>query len=74
VAMRDCSECARLRERSAALYAEFVAARDDLTMTEKDDPSIPVKKADVKRLRGLLREAYRLSDSHLDSHRSEITN
>jgi len=65
---RDCSEFARLWERRAALYAEFVAARDDLTMTQKDDPTNSIKKAEVKRIRGLLREAHRLEDSHRDSH------
>lgn len=64
----NCLECARLREQSAALYAQYVAAKDDLTMAQKNDPCIAPKRALVRRLRGLLREGYRLSDSHRDTH------
>ena len=63
---KDCSECARLREQSATLYAEYVATRDDLTVTRKGDSH---KTAEVKRVHGLWREACRRSHSHRDSHK-----
>jgi len=66
---RDCLECARLRERSAAFFADWVAAKDELAMTRKDDPTRGAKQHEMKRLKGKLRESYRLSDVHRDFHK-----
>lgn len=67
----DCQECAHLREQSATLYADYVAARDDLAMTKKGDSLFRDKAVAVRRLRGVLNEAHRAAELHRNSHSSE---
>jgi hypothetical protein len=69
----DCQTCAEVREQSAILYAEYVAATDDLKMTRKDDRSYAGKKDEVRRLDGLKRDAYLRSSLHLQEHRSKMS-
>jgi hypothetical protein len=66
----DCPKCAELSERSASLYAEYLSARDELTMTRKNDPSYARKRAEVERLDGLKRDAYLQSSVHHKEHRT----
>jgi hypothetical protein len=67
----ECAECARLRENSASLYAEFVAARDELAMTRKNDATHSSKRESLDHLSGRLRESYRKADFHRDQHPNE---
>jgi ABC-type transport system involved in cytochrome bd biosynthesis fused ATPase/permease subunit len=66
---RDCLEYARLRERSAAFFADWVAAKDELAISGKSDRSIRAKKKELKHLAGQMRESHRLSDVHRDFHK-----
>jgi hypothetical protein len=69
----DCQTCAQLWEQSATLYAEYVAASDDLKITRKNDVSYARKKDEVRRLDGLKRDAYLQSSLHLQEHRSKMS-
>jgi hypothetical protein len=62
--MKDCQECANLRERSAELYAAFVTARDALAMTRKHDSDFVTKRKEVEQLRGQLRQAHQNENNH----------
>jgi hypothetical protein len=62
--MEGCLECAQLRERSASLFVEYVAAREDLVQTRKTDPGFVAKRKELERITGRLRESHRLSDVH----------
>jgi hypothetical protein len=62
--MENCIECAQLREQSASLLAQHIAARDDLSQTRKIDPSFAAKRKHLERITGRLRESHRLWDVH----------
>ena len=73
--VKDCLECARLREQSASLYADYVAARDDLAVTRENDPQFTAKRSELKRIQGRLRESYKLSRAHeAEVHASVASN
>src|SRR6266851_4812990 len=61
---KDCPECSQLRERYWALHAECVGARDELTMTRKNDPSYLLKRKELERLEALQRDAFHQSSVH----------
>jgi hypothetical protein len=63
-----CPECARLSELYWSLHADHVAARDELTITKKNDPSFVAKRKEVDRIRGLQHDVA----SQQDAHRSEM--
>jgi hypothetical protein len=69
VDVKECPACARLREEYWSLHADYVGARDELSMTRKNDPSYAAKKQEVERLDGLKRDTFHRSSLHLQDHR-----
>lgn len=67
--VQDCPECARLREEGWSLYAEYVAAKDDLTMTPKNAATYAAKKQEAEKLGRLKRDAFHRSTVHAQEHR-----
>ena len=55
---RNCPECARLRKEGWSLYAEPVAAKDELALTRKNDPMYVANNSEVRSLDRLMKEAF----------------
>jgi hypothetical protein len=53
-----------LRELYWSLHADHVAAKDELRMTKKNDPSFVAKRKEADRIRGLQNDVAREQDVH----------
>jgi hypothetical protein len=65
---RRCDECTRLAAEHAALYQEYLDARDALTLTAKTDPDYSSRAKCLTKLRGQLREALKRDQLHEETH------
>jgi hypothetical protein len=65
----ECKELTRLSAESATLYVEYLALRDEVNITPKNDPSLAQKRRDLKKLTGQLRHAHKLFQNHIENHR-----
>ncbi len=65
----DCPVCAKLRQEGWSLYAEYVALRDELTLTRKNDPAYAAKKQEMERVARLKRDAFHRNSVHAQEHR-----
>jgi hypothetical protein len=69
--MNDCPDCACLSEEYWSLHAEVVAARDELTLTHKNDLGNQAKKTEMQRLEGAKKDAGHRLSVHREQHRHE---
>jgi hypothetical protein len=65
--MDECLECARLLAENEQIYAEYVEAMEEMSMTSKNDPAFMGKGQDFARLGGLLRQSM----GKIAAHRKE---
>ena len=69
---KDCPECHRLRERFWEVSTELDRAKDELKMTRKTAVDYEKKSAEVRRLKGLVKQAATLSENHSVLHRDSV--
>jgi hypothetical protein len=69
-----CEECVRLAAESTAIFQEYLSAKDDLTMTPKDDRSYIEKRKHLDKVIGQLRESRKREDFHEETHQDEFSN
>jgi hypothetical protein len=67
---KECPDCHRLSELYWERSAELERSKDELARTKKNDPAYSVKKANVLRLEGLVKDARIQASNHLEIHRS----
>jgi hypothetical protein len=67
--LKACPDCHRLRERLWELSAEHSRSGDEVKMTKKNAADYESKKADVQRLKGLLKDARIQLSIHTETHR-----
>ena len=68
--MDSCPDCSRLREETAAAYAEYILRKDKLAITAKRDKSLPAKRTAFLNSEDRLKEARRREDAHRgETHR-----
>ena len=60
----DCEECVRLEADRIAKFAEYLNAKDALTMTPKKDAAYFQRTRELKSAVGRLREAGKREDFH----------
>ena len=72
--VRPCDECTRLAAESAALFQQYLDAKDALTLTSKNDPARLERRKHLDRVSGQLREARRRSNLHEETHHDEFSN
>ncbi len=65
----ECKELTRLSAESETLYAEYLALRDEVNVTPKNDPSLEQKRRNLKKLTGQLGHALKLFQNHVKNHR-----
>lgn len=67
---KDCPECHLLSEQFWQLSTELDRAKDELKMTRKTALDYERKSAEVRRLKGLFKQAVTLSANHHALHRN----
>ena len=68
-----CEECVRLANEGKAVYLEYLSAKDDLTMTARNDSGYLKKRQQLEKAKGLLRESLRRERSHESTHQDEFS-
>jgi hypothetical protein len=68
-----CEECVRLAAEYEAFYQEWVASRDELKMTRKDDRAYLERRKHLDKVAGQLREALRRDQLHEKTHQDEFS-
>ena len=69
-----CEECVRLAAEDGALWQEYLASRDELKMTPKNDRTYLALRRHLDQVKGQWREAVRRSDLHEKTHQDEFSN
>ena len=69
-----CEECVRLAAESAALYQEYLDAKDALTLTPKNDRAYLERRKRLDRVTGQLTEASKREGFHESTHQDEFSN
>lgn len=68
---RHCDECIRLAADTAALFQEYLDAKDALTMTAKNDAAYVQRRKHLDKVTGQLTEAQKRQDYHDKMHHPE---
>ena len=68
----NCEECIRLAAEYSAIYQEYLASRDELKMTPKNDPAFLGRRQHLDKVTGQLREAGRRDQLHEETHQDEF--
>jgi hypothetical protein len=69
-----CDECVKLAAESAALYQEFLNAKDLFKMTPKNDRAYLERRNHLGIVTGQLGEARKREDLHESSHQDRFSN
>jgi hypothetical protein len=69
----SCDERIRLAADTAAVYQEYLAAKDALTLTPKESRDHPERRKHLDRVRGQLGEARKREDFHESTHQDEFS-
>ena len=70
----SCSECIKLVAEWAALFQEYLDAKDALALTSKNDPRYAERRKLLASVTGQLREAGKREDAHEATHQDEFSN
>jgi hypothetical protein len=68
----SCAECVRLAADSAALFQDYLDAKDAVVLTPKTDRAYVERRKHLEVIQGRLREAWKRERSHEESHRDEF--
>jgi hypothetical protein len=69
-----CEECVRLAADCAALFQEYLDARDALALTPKNDRAYLEMRKRLDKVKGQLREARKRDSYHEGTHQDEFSN
>jgi hypothetical protein len=69
-----CEECVRLAAESAALFQDYLDAKDALTLTPKNDRAYSERRQHLDKVTGQLGEAQNREGVHESTHRDEFSN
>src|SRR5438874_13664864 len=72
-ARRSCEECTRLAAERAALYQQYLDAKDALTLTQKNAPDYPARRKHLDKINGQLGEARKREDWHEQTHQDKFS-
>lgn len=67
-----CEECVRLEAQFAALFQAYLAARNALTLTPKDDPAFSERRLHLDKVVAQLAEARARDDLHERTHEDQF--
>jgi hypothetical protein len=67
-----CEECVRLEAEHEALKLEYLASKDELTITPKSDPANGKRSQHLDKVQGQLGESRKRATLHEETHQDEF--
>ena len=69
----SCEECIRLAADRAAIFQEYLDAKDALVLTSKIDREYANRRKHLDAVKGRLREARKRENDHEQTHQDEFS-
>ena len=69
-----CEECVRLAAESSALFLEYQAAKEALSITPKNDKAYLERRKHFDKVTGQHKEALKRENLHEETHQDEFSN